>query len=171
MGLYWSAGAKEIKCSRCDEKDYNTAVEALFNGLMYSVAEKGFGICVKYNVNRAALAVYKESGKTMSFGVVAIMADKVENNGPLANDGTVAAQNNVVAADVTADNLAAVTLRIAGDENAWKNNASRAIYVLGYATNGTDLEYLGSASETQADRNNITSVKSLVIGQFFNFNA
>ena len=76
----------------------------------------------------------------------------------------------MVAADVTADNLAAVTLRIAGDESAWKANAEKAIYVLGYATNGTDLEYLGSVSETAADRNNIASVKSLVIGQFFNFN-
>ena len=169
MDGYMSAGAKEIKCSRCDVKDYNTAVDALFNGLMYSVAEKGFGICVKYNVNRAALAVYKEAGKTMSFGVVAIMADNVVDNGPLANDGTVSAQKNVVAADVTADNMNAVTLRISGDESAWRAHSSKAIYVLGYATNGTDLEYLGTASETPAERNNITSVKSLVIGQFFLF--
>ena len=142
-----------------------------FTDLAYSASEKGFGICVKYNVNRGALKNYKDAGNEMSFGVVAIMADKVENNGPLANDGTVAAQNNVVAADVTADNMNAVTLRISGDENAWKANAEKAIYVLGYATDGTDLEYLGTASGAQVERNNITSVKSLVIGQFFNFNS
>ena len=174
---YMAAGQIVSICQNADckhgteETAITSPLEALFEDLEYSVSEKGFGICVKYNVNRGALKNYKDAGNEMSFGVVAIMADKVENNGPLANDGTVAAQNNVVAADVTADNLAAVTLKIAGDENAWKNNATRAIYVLGYATNGTDLEYLGSASETQADRNNITSVKSLVIGQFFNFNA
>ena len=98
------------------------------------------------------------------------MADNVNGNGPLANNGTVEAQKNVVAADVTADNLAAVTLRIAGDENTWKAHADKAIYVLGYATNGTDLEYLGTASDTAANRNNIASVKSLVIGEFFKFN-
>ena len=166
---YTADGCKEIKCSRCDEKDYSSVVEALFNDVKYSVSETGFGICITYSVNREALAVCKDAGKSVSFGVVAIMADKVENNGPLANDGTVAAQNNVVAADVTADNINAVTLKIAGDENTWRAHSSKAIYVLGYATNGTDLEYLGSASETAADRNNITSVKSIVIGQFFNF--
>lgn len=168
---YMSAGAKEIKCSRCDVKDYNTAVDALFNGLVYSVAEQGFGICVKYNINKDAVAICKDAGKTVSFGVVAIMADKVEGNGPLANDGTVSTQRNVIAADVTADNLCSVTLRISGDENTWKSNADKAIYVLGYATDGEDLEYLGTASETAAERNNIASVKSLVIGKFFNFNA
>ena len=167
---YTANGCKEIKCARCDEKDYNSVVEALFNNVRYSVAEKGFGICVNYNVNKDALAVCKDAGKAVSFGVVAIMADKVENNGPLANDGTVSTQKNVIAADVTADNLCAVTLKIVGDESAWKANAEKAIYVLGYATNGTDLEYLGSVSEIAADRNNIASVKSLVIGQFFDFN-
>ena len=148
-----------------------SALDALFNSLEYSVAEKGFGICVKYNVNKDALAVYKNSGKSISFGVVAVMADKVEGNGPLANNGELTTQKNVIAADVTADNIRAVTLRISGNENTWKSNATKAIYILGYATNGTDLEYLGTASGAQVDRNNITSVKSLVIGNFFNFNA
>ena len=147
-----------------------SALDALFNSLEYSVAEEGFGICVKYNVNKDALAVYKNSGKSISFGVVAVMADKVEGNGPLANNGELTTQKNVIAADVTADNIRAVTLRISGDESAWRAYSSKAIYVLGYATNGTNLEYLGSASETPAERNNITSVKSLVIGDFFNFN-
>ena len=173
---YMQAGQIVSICqnSGCKHGTESTAVtsplDALFNSLEYSVAEKGFGICVKYNVNKDALAVYKNSGKSISFGVVAIMADKVQGNGPLANNGKLTTEKNVVAADVTADNLRAVTLRIAGDENAWKNNANRAIYVLGYATNGTDLEYLGTASGAQVDRNNITSVKSLVIGQFFDFN-
>ena len=174
---YMAAGQIVSVCQNagCKHGVDGTAItsplDALFNSLEYSVAEEGFGICVKYNVNRAALAAYKNSGKSISFGVVAVMADMVENNGPLANDGKLTTEKNVVAADVTADNLRAVTLRIAGDENAWKDNASRAIYVLGYATNGTDLEYLGTASGAQVDRNNITSVKSLVIGNFFNFNA
>ena len=174
---YMAAGQIVSVCqnSGCKHGTESTAItsplDALFNSLEYSVAEEGFGICVKYNVNKDALAVYKNSGKSISFGVVAIMADKVQGNGPLANNGKLTTEKNVVAADVTADNLRAVTLRIAGDENAWKDNASRAIYVLGYATNGTDLEYLGTASGAQVDRNNITSVKSLVIGNFFNFNA
>ena len=174
---YMAAGQIVSVCqnSGCKHGTEQTAItsplDAIFTDLEYSVAEKGFGICVKYNVNRAALAIYKNSGDSISFGVVAVMADKVEGNGPLANNGELTTQKNVIAADVTADNLRAVTLRIAGDENAWKDNASRAIYVLGYATNGTDLEYLGTASGAQVDRNNITSVKSLVIGNFFNFNA
>ena len=166
---YTANGCKEIKCSRCDEKDYSSVVEALFNDVKYSVSEKGFGICVKYNVNKEAVAVCKDAGKAVSFGVVAIMADNVDGNGPLANDGKLATEKNVIAADVTADNLRAVTLRISGDENTWKSNATKAIYVLGYATNGTDLEYLGTASDAQANRNNIASVKSIVIGDFFKF--
>ena len=174
---YMSAGQIISICQNagCAHGTESTAItnplDALFNNLEYSVAEKGFGICVKYNVNKDALAVYKNSGKSISFGVVAVMADMVENNGPLANDGKLTTEKNVVAADVTADNLRAVTLRISGDESAWRAHSSKAIYVLGYATNGTDLEYLGTASGAQVDRNNITSVKSLVIGQFFNFNA
>ena len=166
---YTANGCKEIKCSRCDVKDYSTVVEALFNDVKYSVAEKGFGICVKYNVNKDAIAVCKDAGMDVSFGVVAIMADKVQGNGPLANDGKLTTEKNVVAADITAENLRAVTLRISGDENAWKANAEKAIYVLGYATDGEKLEYLGTASDAQVDRNNITSVKSIVIGEFFKF--
>ena len=145
-------------------------LDAIFTDLAYSASEKGFGICVKYNVNRAALKEYKDAGNEMFFGVVAIMADNVNGGGPLANNGKVATEKNVIAADVTGSNINAVTLRISGDESAWRAHASKAIYVLGYATNGTDLEYLGTASGAQVDRNNITSVKSLVIGDFFKFN-
>ena len=130
---YTAAGQIVSTCqnANCVHSTKETAVtsplDALFNDIEYSVAEEGFGICVKYNVNKDALAVYKNSGKSISFGVVAVMADKVEGNGPLANNGELTTQKNVIAADVTADNIRAVTLRISGDENAWKNNANRAI--------------------------------------------
>ena len=162
---------QNTNCAHGTEQTALTSpLDALFTDIEYSASEKSFGICVKYNVNKDAVATYKNSGKSISFGVVAIMKEKVENNGPLANNGTLTTQNNVIAADVTDGNLRAVTLKISGDENTWKSNASKSIYVLGYATNGTDLEYLGTASGAQVDRNNIASVKSLVIGQFFNFN-
>ncbi len=146
---------------------FTSPLKALFNGLLYSIAENGTGICVKYNVDKEAIENYKESGKEISFGVVAIMSDKIGDGDVLNADGTKKTTSNVVLADLTNEGVSSVTLKIVSSKETWVANNAKSIYLLGYATNGEALEYLGEANEGVADRDNIASVKSVLISNYF----
>ena len=118
-------------------------LKPLFNNLVYSTKEDNtaFGIYVEYKINQDAIALYTElSGKEISYGVMAIKTSNITGNGPLKVDGTTSA-NYVIAANVTGSNLKTAKLVITGD---WQGNASIAITMLGYVTDGEELHYMGS---------------------------
>ena len=121
----------------------NETLTPFFNELKYSTKEEGavFGIYVEYKTNQDAIALYEKlSGKSVKYGVMAIMTSNITGNGPLNTDGLTDA-NYVVAADVTNNKLALAQLIITGD---WAGNADIEITMLGYVTNGSELHYMGS---------------------------
>ena len=148
-------------------------LKPLFAELKYSAKEDSqasFGLYVEYKIMQEAIALYKSFGKTVSYGVVAIMADKVSGGGPLNNNGTVAdGVTNVVAAPVTSEALSTIKLIISGPRALWTGHAEKSIYIAGYATDGESLEYLGVSSGALdgngelIERNDIQSIKSLSI--------
>ena len=167
---YFGEGYKVVKCERCDVNDETQTIGALFTGLNYSAKEdskESFGLYVEYSVNQVTIKEYEATlNKKVSYGVVAIMQDKVTGAGPLKVDGTVAdGVTNVVAANVTSTAINKVTLIISGSRSTWTDDEikSKSLYILGYASNGTSLEYLGTSSGASASRGDIASVKSLAI--------
>ena len=167
---YFGEGYKVVKCERCDVNDETQTIGALFTGLNYSAKEdskESFGLYVEYSVNQVTIKEYEATlNKKVSYGVVAIMQDKVTGAGPLNVDGTVAdGVTNVVAANVTSTAINKVTLIISGSRSTWTDDEikSKSLYILGYASNGTSLEYLGESSGASASRGDIASVKSLAI--------
>ena len=121
----------------------NETLKPLFKELVYSTKEDGaaFGIYVEYKIDQTAIALYEElSGKSVSYGVMAIKTSNITGNGPLNIDGSTDAQY-VVASDVTNDKLACTQLIITGN---WEANASVEITMLGYVTDGEELHYMGS---------------------------
>ena len=167
---YFGEGYKVVKCERCDVNDETQTIGALFTGLNYSAKEDSkdsFGLYVEYSVNQVTIKEYEATlNKKVSYGVVAIMQDKVTGAGPLNVDGTVAdGVTNVVAANVTSTAINKVTLIISGSRSTWTDNEikSKSLYILGYASNGTSLEYLGESSGADVGRDSIASVKSLAI--------
>ena len=121
----------------------NETLKPLFKELKYSTKEEGaaFGIYVEYQIDQDAIALYKElSGKSVSYGVMAIKTSNITGNGPLNVDGLTDA-NYVVAAEVTNDKLACAQLIITGN---WEANADVEITMLGYVTDGEELHYMGS---------------------------
>ncbi len=159
-------------CKYCEEAyvDSETLLP-LFSELQYSVkngSRVDFGVYVEYKVNQDAIALYEElSGKTVSYGVVAVGTENTDANGPLNANGTLNTTNNVVSANATSVSLAKVTLIITGSRELWSSKLDKAIYVLGYATDGDNLQYIGSASETPAAMNTIASVKALTLRDYY----
>ncbi len=128
----------------------NETLLPIFTSILYSTKEDGasFGIYVEYSVDQKAVANYKSvTGKTLNYGVVAIANKNLKGNGPLNVDGSTEA-TNVIAADVTDEALNTVRLIVTGN---WSDNASVAINMLGYITNGEELQYVGIKTTTVDD--------------------
>ncbi len=125
-------------------------LKPLFSGLQYSIKDDGtFGIYVEYMVDQDAIAKYEElANKTLEYGVIAIVKNKITGNGPLDANGDVATESNVILVDTTDEKLSAVRLIIVGD---WEGNSSIAISMLGYVTDGAELHYMGIESVTTDD--------------------
>ena len=120
----------------------NETLKPIFTSIQYSTKEdsKSFGIYVEYKIDQKAVEGYKAvTGIDLSYGVVAIAKANSSSANPLNVDGSTLA-NNVVTANVTDSKLSTVKLIITGD---WTNNAAVEIYMLGYITNGTELQYVG----------------------------
>ncbi len=128
----------------------NDTLKPLFYALQYSTKEDGevFGIYVEYKINQENIAKYEElSSKAVEYGVVAIAKKNLSGNGPLNVDGSTEA-TNVIATDVTSKSLSTVKLIVTGN---WSANATAEIYMLGYVTDGVELQYMGIETVTADD--------------------
>ena len=125
----------------------NETLKPIFTSIQYSTKEdsKSFGIYVEYKIDQKSVASYKTlTGIDLNYGVVAIAKSNTSSANPLNVDGSTSA-NNVVTSNVTDSKLSTVKLIVTGD---WANNAAVEIYMLGYITNGTELQYVGSQTTT-----------------------
>ena len=117
--VYTAPIAVSYKCSLCDYTVANTEISPLFACLGYSTPEDGRGeITLGYTINVGAVAEYsKVSGKTINYGIFAVLKDKIGDNDIFGEDGNVA--DGVVNVEFSQGEYVAVEFRIFGftDEN------------------------------------------------------
>lgn len=146
---------KNANCLYC--KDNEPLVEELspiFYDFKYSrKVSDGFGLAMFYKVDRTALSVYEENtGKTVSYGVIATAKNNVTVNeditNPLDNNGNTSA-SHIITANVTENAPSSVELVIKGSLADWESVKDVEFYILGYAfdTNGV-LQYFHTSSSS-----------------------
>ena len=108
-------------CENCGEKETSVVAEALFTCLGYSTPEDdGYGIAIGYTINNEAIKAYEKiSGKTLKYGVFAVLKDKLGGGNIFDENGKVIP--NAIAAEVSNDNFVAVELKITGFTDEYKD--------------------------------------------------
>ena len=140
---YDKLGTKEYKCLYCDEiasREQEASFSALFNCQGYSVPEDGKGgIAIGFTVNNVAVAEYEEvTGKTLKYGVFAVLKDRLGENDVFAQDGTAA--DGVINAELTNYKFVAFEIKIIGFTDALKDvKIGMGAYVS--VTDGEATEY------------------------------
>lgn len=139
---YTAEGLKTIACQNegCKHSSGEEKTSALFTCLGYSAPEDGRGgIAIGYTVNNEAIKDYENAtGKTLKYGVFAVMKDKLGTNDVFAEDGTVA--DGVINADITSYEFALFELKIIGFTDEYKDlKLAMGAYVA--VTDGETTEY------------------------------
>ena len=112
----------------------------LFVCLGYSAPEDGRGgIAIGFTVNNEAIAEYEEiTGKTLKYGVFAVLQSRLGNNDVFADDGTAA--KGVISAEITNYQFVAFELKIVGFTDEQKDTKlAMGAYVA--VTDGETTEY------------------------------
>ena len=122
--------------------EHNTTSEAqsLFTCLGYSAPEDGRGgIAIGFTVNNEAIKEYTEAtGKTLKYGVFAVLKDRLGNNDVFSEDGTVV--DGVINAEITNYEFVAFELKIVGFTDEQKDTKlAMGAYVA--VTDGETTEY------------------------------
>ena len=138
---YGEVGTKIIACQN-DGCTYNVTEEkpALFTCLGYSAPEDGRGgIAIGFTVNNEAITEYEEAtGKTLKYGVFAVLQSRLGNNDVFAENGTVA--EGAINADITSYEFALFELKIVGFTDEHKDTKfAMGAYVA--VTEGEATEY------------------------------
>ena len=126
-------------CTECDAEAEADA-EALFTCLGCSAPEDGRGgIAIGFTVNNEAIAEYTSiTGKTLKYGVFAVLQDRLDDNDIFGEDGTPA--TGVISAEITNYSFVAFDLKVIGFTDTQKDTKlAMGAYVA--VTNGETTEY------------------------------
>ena len=120
-GSYDDFGVKTVACSKCGAVSTEKTAAPLFNFLGYSAPENGRGeITIGYIINHEAIKEYElKSGKTIKYGVFAVLKDKLGTNSIFDENGNAA--EYVINAEVTKNEYASFELKISGFTDEYKN--------------------------------------------------
>ena len=150
---YDKTGIKLTSCTNpgCGYEEASS-VEAIFVCLGYSAPEDGRdGIAIGFTVNNVAIAEYeKATGKTLKYGVFAVLQNRLGDNDVFGEDGTVA--EGVINADITSYNFVTFELKIVGFTDTQKDiKLAMGAYVAVTDGEGTEYSYLqfGAPSENE----------------------
>ena len=140
--LDYAAKGTRMACCTNDGCAYNVTEEvpALFVCLGYSAPENGTGgIAIGFTVNNEAIKAYEEvTGKTLKYGVFAVLQSRLGDNDVFAEDGTVA--EGAINADITSYEFALFELKIVGFTDEYKDiKLAMGAYVA--VTDGETTEY------------------------------
>ena len=127
-------------CSRCNQGTVLKEIAPLFICLGYSAPENGKGgIAIGYTVNNNAINEYEKlTGKTLKYGVFAVLKDRLGNNDVFSEDGTAA--EGVINAEITNYEFVAFELKIVGFTDEHKDTKfAMGAYVA--VTDGEETEY------------------------------
>ncbi len=147
------AGYYSYECENCGDVSNETIASALFTCLGYSAPENGTGgMAIGFTVNNVAIAEYEEvTGKTLKYGVFAVLQDRIGDNDVFAEDGTSA--EGVINAEIANYDFEAFELKIVGFTDEQKDiKLAMGAYVA--VTDGETTEYSYMQGETPAEGDN-----------------
>ena len=143
-GSYLECGSGVFVCTICGAEHVAEGIfEPLFYCVGYSVFEGGDGsFAVGYTVNREALKFYAEnSGKTVNYGIFAVLKDRIGNSDLFTSDGEAA--NGVISADITNYDIYSFELKIVGIEGEQRDvKLAMGAYVKTTDGDATEYTYL-----------------------------
>jgi len=159
---FMNMGIKKDGCVKCSA--YVTEdILPLFTCLGYSAPEDGRGgIAIGFTVNNEAIAEYEEiTGKTLKYGVFAVLQSRLGNNDVFSEDGTVA--DGVINAEITNYEFVAFELKIVGFTDTQKD-AKLAIGAYVAVTDGetTEYSYLQSGTPNENEKYCFVSYNDIV---------
>ena len=138
---YLSKGKYFYSCPACEGYAETTpSAPALFVCLGYSAPNYGNGgIAIGFTVNNEAIAEYEEvTGKTLKYGVFAVLQNRLGDKDVFSEDGTLA--EGVINAEITNYEFAAFELKIVGFTDTQKDiKLAMGAYVA--VKDGETIEY------------------------------
>ena len=170
-----AAGTKTVSCTNagCTHVEA-TEAPALFENKGYSAAEyAGGGMSVGFKVNKAAITEYEEvTGKTVSYGVFAVLAERIGANDIFDSEGK--ALDGVIAADITDTDFDIFNLKIVGFTDkqvdidlamgayvgTTKDGATEYAYLQDVTTEKNDKYYFASYNDVKAIVDNKNGVSA-----------
>ncbi len=159
---YSQNGEKTVNCGNCGKQAILEA-PALFTCLGYSAPEDGRGgIAVGFTVNNVAIAEYEEvTGKTLKYGVFAVLQSKLKDKDVFAEDGTAA--EGVISAEITNYQFVAFELKIVGFTDEQKDT-KLAMGAYGAVTDGekTEYSYMQSGTPNENEKYCFVSYNDIV---------
>ena len=159
---YSQNGEKTVICGNCGEQAILEA-PALFTCLGYSAPEDGRGgIAVGFAVNNVAIAEYEEAtGKTLKYGVFAVLQSRLGDNDVFSKDGTVA--EGAINADITSYEFALFELKIVGFTDEYKDiKLAMGAYVAVTDGETTEYSYLQSGTPNENEKYCFVSYNDIV---------
>ena len=161
---YHNVGAKITSCTN-EGCAHSTTEEtaALFTCLGYSAPMDGRGgIAIGFTVNNEAIAEYEEiTGKTLKYGVFAVLQSRLGDNDVFAQDGTVA--DGVIDADITSYELALFELKIVGFADNQKDiKLAMGAYVAVTDGEATEYSYMQSGTPVENEKYCFVSYNDIV---------
>ncbi|MBQ7226678.1 MAG: leucine-rich repeat protein [Clostridia bacterium] len=155
-------GIKTYFCQRCEENVQESALP-LFTCLGYSAPENGNGgIAIGFTVNNEAIAEYEEvTGKTLKYGVFAVLQSRLGDNDVFAEDGTVA--EGAINADITSYEFALFELKIVGFTDEYKDiKLAMGAYVAVTDGETTKHSYLQSGTPNENEKYCFVSFNDII---------
>ena len=155
-------GTKILICASCGAQSYEKTTP-LFTCLGYSAPENGIGgIAVGFTVNNEAIAEYEEiTGKTLKFGVFAVLQSRLGNNDVFAEDGTVA--DGVINAEITNYEFVAFELKIIGFTDTQKDiKLAMGAYVAVTDGEATEYSYMQAGTPNENEKYSFVSFNDIV---------
>ena len=162
---YTAEGLKTVACQNegCSHSEGEEKTNALFTCLGYSAPEDGKGgIAIGYTVNNEAIKEYKEAtGKTLKYGVFAVLQRNLKDKDVFAEDGTAA--EGVISAEITNYEFAAFELKIVGFTDEQKDTKlAMGAYTVVSDGETTEYSYMQAAKPNDGEKYSFISCKDLI---------
>ena len=151
---YLSVGTKTTACKN-EGCTYSETAESpkLFTCLGYSAPSYGSGgIAIGFAVNNKAIAEYEEvTGKTLKYGVFAVLKDRLGTNDVFGENG--AAASGVINAEISRRDFAAFELKIIGFADEQKDTKlAMGAYVAVTYGEATEYSYMQAGTPGEGEK-------------------
>ena len=159
-----TTGIKKIGCANAG-CSYGITEEtpALFTCLGYSASEGGRGgIVIGFTVNNVAIAEYEEiTGKTLKYGVFAVLQKNIGTNDIFGEDGTAA--QGVVSAELTNSSFAVFQIKVRGLADEQKSiKLAMGAYVAVTDGEATEYSYIQPGTPEEGEKYCFVSYNDIV---------